>query len=156
MDKNSPELVLLHGLSESRGEEDEYFEHLRQTIFWECAGVSDIPRDGVNRSRAIFICESGWVDPGRRYFYLKPFGSPGWLFERSGAGWVVSRSEKIVSRDLFLRRGSPWDVVTLFKRPGGQRLRVASNLTQEEIIPFSQYERMMVKAVLGENFHQDS
>ena len=145
----SPNLFAVHALSEQREEEDRYFEQLRQTVFWECAGISD---DAQKRghARRMYLCESGWVDPGRRYFYLKPFGRPGWLFERSGSGWVVSRCEKIVAKDLFLRKGEPWDVVSLFKLEGGKRLRVGSSLAGDEIVNFSLYEKLMVNAVREE------
>ena len=57
--------------------------------------------------------EAGRIGDGRPYFYMKPSGETGFLFEASNKGWIVSRAEKIHHQDLFLREGEVMDHVTL-------------------------------------------
>lgn len=132
----------LYTLSEDPSLADNYFELLKDTIFKVFAS-SHKSHNTNNQKR--FFCESGWIDINRRYFYLKPLDQQGWLFERSGFGWVVSRSEKIVLDDLFLRKSDPLDIVTLFLMRGMTRPRVASRLINEEVVSFSHYEELLIK-----------
>lgn len=124
---------------------DEYFLKLKTTIFEKCKRISH-----QNEQSPLFY-ESGHVGPGRKYFYLKPKNNPGWLFEQSATGWVVSRSEKLVGQDLFLRRGSAFDIVSLYKpRSLLKRVRVFTSLKgQEELMSFSHYCTLIYKTLLN-------
>lgn len=95
-----------------------------------------------------FFIETGLIDPGRRYFYVKPKNAPGWLVEESTSGWVVSRSEKIVGQDLFLRKGEAWDIASLFQKGTLPRPRVSSSLTRDQIISLALYGRILERAIL--------
>lgn len=128
-------------LNDRPEEADLYFEKLRDTLFRRFA------KPGSSSEARMMFCESGWLERARRYFYIKPMSQPGWFFERSGAGWVVARSEKVVARDLFLRKGEPWDIATLYRLEGGIRLRVASEQFGPELIGFADYEQQMIQAL---------
>jgi hypothetical protein len=85
---------------------DEVFRRLQRRVF-----------EAIDRYRdagGTVFREAGRIAPGRPYFYVKPQSAAGWLFERSGAGWLVTPAEKIVARDLFLRDDQPLDAVQLY------------------------------------------
>lgn len=110
----------------------------------------------VNRQAGpakVILREAGRLGGQRAYFYLKPLNETGWLFERSGAGWVVSRAEKIVGRDTFLRQGEPWDIVSLHEAVDGQgTIRVNSRRVGAELVPFSVYETKLNEAIFDSFF----
>lgn len=70
--------------------------------------------------------EFGKLPGERSYFFVKGFGSLGWLFERSGSGWVVSRAEKIIGRNLFIRKGEAWDFVSVLSSQANEDIRILS------------------------------
>ncbi len=96
---------------------------------------------------AVFFLETGKIEHGRSYFFLKPRDMQGWLCEESPAGWVISRSEKIVEQDLFLRTSIPWDIASLHSKPELGRARVSSAQTQEQIISLSLYCKLLEAAI---------
>ena len=120
-----------------------YFELLKDQVFqsFSQASAPTSRRSGSSH----FFCESGWLDGNRRYFYLKPLSRSGWLFERSGFGWVVSRSEKIVLEDLFLRKGEPADLVSLFMLKGADKPRVSSKLGDFTLLGFPRYKKLLLE-----------
>lgn len=95
--------------------------------------------------------ERGRIEPGRRYFYLKAQNQQGWLFERSGAGWVIARCEKIHDRDLFLRSYEAWDIVSIFSQgdPRGflSKWRVNSSHFGGGLLVPSVYESKLIDAI---------
>ena len=84
------------------------------------------------------------------YFYLKPAGDKGWLFEQSETGWVVVRAEKIVGEDLFLRRQEAWDAVDLFTVNGeaGGLPRLQSRVLGKELLSPPVYEHKLLRSIL--------
>ena len=68
--------------------------------------------------------------------------------EESTSGWVVSRSEKIVGQNLFLRKGEAWDIASLFQKGTLPRPRVSSPLTRDQIISLALYGRILERAIL--------
>ena len=90
--------------------------------------------------------EMGKLHPGRPYFFVKPQNQKGLLFERSGAGWLVTPAEKIVARDLFLREESPTDSVLLYMaRDQATMPRVKSRAVGEDLLAFSYYEQKLLR-----------
>jgi hypothetical protein len=93
--------------------------------------------------KAVFR-ETGRLAPDRSYFYLKPAGETGLLFERSGAGWVISKAEKIIGQNLFLREGDALDQVSLYfatDRPATPR--VMSRRLGGDLLPLAVYEQKL-------------
>lgn len=89
---------------------DDVFQKLRESIFR--ALDEQVAKNPLGHP-SIFR-EYGMTAAQTPYFYLKPLNEKGWLFERSGSGWVVTRAEKIVGEDLFLRGVAAWDITNLF------------------------------------------
>lgn len=87
---------------------DEIFLRLKKRIYRELDDYARIPK-----TKAVFR-ESGRLSSGRPYFYLKPMGEIGWLFERDGSGWQVSPAEKDAARDLFIREREILDRTELY------------------------------------------
>jgi hypothetical protein len=90
--------------------------------------------------------EAGRLAPNRAYFYLKPQNQQGWLFERSGAGWVVTPADKIVAQDLFLRGTETLDHVALYlakDRPGVPRVK--SRAAGEDLLALAVYEGRLMQ-----------
>ncbi len=114
---------------------DEIFQRLKAKVF------DTIPKAG-------YLREAGKLSPGRPYFYVKPLGAKGYLFERSGKGWVVTPAEKIVGRDLFLRDQDPLDVVTLFLAKDRVAFpRVKSARGGDSLLAFSVYEQRLLNQI---------
>jgi len=119
------------------GELDQMFLRMRDRLY----DTADAIAVGSRLRPRVILREAGRIGPKRPYFFLKPMSETGWLFERSGSGWVVSRAEKIVGQDTFLRRGEPWDIVTLHESASGSNtIRVTSQRIGGDLIPFSVYE----------------
>lgn len=129
---------------------DDIFVRVRESFFGAISGVNAQSTTPVSVRRR-YLRESGRVASKRLYFYLKPLNEIGWLFERSGSGWVVSRAEKIVGQGTFMRPPDAWDIVVLHKSlesPG--LVRVSSQRFSTELMPFSVYEQKLLTAVLSE------
>jgi hypothetical protein len=124
-----------YALLESSNQADEIFYRLKQNLY---AAI-----DSQDRGQTIFR-ESGRVAPGRPYFYLKPAGQKGWLCERQGAGWVITRAEKIIGRNLFLRDEQPVDAVELFvARDHVAMPRVRSQSLGQDLLAMAVYEQKL-------------
>jgi hypothetical protein len=123
---------------------DNLFEQLKSHLYQKC----DLLRieDGAI-TRPLFYREAGQFAEKRRYFYIKAHGDTGWLFERSGPGWVVSRAEKISTQNLFLRRGEPWDVVSIFQSEPDYRAKIASLRWGGDFISPIVYQNYLAKAL---------
>ncbi len=114
---------------------DEIFLRLKAKIF------DSVPKAG-------YLREAGRLAPGRPYFFVKPLGAKGYLFERSGKGWVVTPAEKIVGRDLFLRDQNPLDVVSLFLAKDRVAFpRVKSARGGDALLAFSVYEQRLLNQI---------
>lgn len=94
--------------------------------------------------------EHGRVSAKRQYFYIKPPRDTGWLFERSGTGWVISRADKVVEENLFIRRGEPWDIVAVFGSDKATTLRVSSPRLRADLLSFNVYQRKLMDSVMSE------
>jgi hypothetical protein len=91
--------------------------------------------------------ESGRIAPERPYFFIKPLNETGLLFERSGAGWVVSKAEKIVQEDTFIRSSNVWDVVTIYSPRQGVSgtARVSSERLGLDRVAFQVYTQALAE-----------
>ncbi len=120
---------------------DEIFQRLQNRFFTMAnQGMTD------SRGAKIVYKERGKINPDRPYFYLKPNGKSGILFERSGPGWVVSRAEKIVDRDLFLREGEILEHANVFLADDRTPLpRIRSDQMSQELLAYSVYEQKLLK-----------
>ncbi len=123
---------------------DRVFQRMRQNIF----KALDSVRGSSSMKGGVIFREAGRISPGRPYFYLKPAGEAGWLFERSGAGWTISQAEKIVGQDLFLRQGEAWDMVSLFGASDSSTYpRVKSPQTGGDLLSFAVYEQKLLSTL---------
>lgn len=111
---------------------DDVFRRIQKRLF------EAIDRHHAEGGPTIFR-ESGRLAPGRPYFFVKPQDATGWLFERSGPGWVVTPAEKIVSRDLFLRATEAIDLAQIYVAPAASP-RVKSRTDGESLLALSVYE----------------
>lgn len=102
--------------------------------------------------KATVIREMGMLDPDRLYFYLKPLNRDGWLFERTGSGWLVSKAEKIVGQNTFVRSHEPWDRVTLYEAKKGTTTapRLTSDRLGTELVSFAVYEQKLRSTIVQE------
>jgi hypothetical protein len=85
--------------------------------------------------------ERGRLAEDRSYFYLAPWHEEGWLFERGPTGWIVSRAEKIVQQNTFMRRAEAFDSVTLYQADGEKDacLRLESIAMGPDLMTFPVY-----------------
>ncbi len=99
-------------------------------------------------SSARFWKESGAMENKYLYFYIKPMGEEGWLFEMNESGWTVCRAEKIVKTNTFLRTTNLWDRVQIHCGVEDQsQLRVNSHAFNCELTSFSYYQTLMEEFV---------
>ena len=124
-----------YALLDQSEQADEIFIKLKQRLY----NAIDDRQSGPTVFR-----ESGRLAPGRPYFYLKAAGEKGVLCERTGAGWVISRAEKIVDRNLFLREGEPVDAVELYVAGDRATLpRVRSQTLGDGLLAMAVYEQKL-------------
>ncbi len=115
------------------------FLRLRNKIFDELEQMEWIRRQ--QGSGPFYFREYGKVAGERDYFYLKYPGEKGWLFERTETGWIISRSEKIIDRELFLRQELAWDHVLIQRRMDGNKLvRIESHQMGKSFVTYLEYE----------------
>ncbi|MBP6217847.1 MAG: hypothetical protein KA436_04595 [Oligoflexales bacterium] len=124
---------------------DKIFLKLKHSIYTQ---FKELPRE---HSSAPLFYESGLLAFSRRYFYLRPRNTLGWLFEQSPHGWLVSQSEKIVDQDVFMRKGQPFDLVNIYEpQQVLTRPRVHSSLFEDEgLMTLSTYQRLLLKSMLS-------
>ncbi len=141
-------------LAELSAVPDRYFDRIRRLIFRHLDEARAKAQSGALRAPLMFR-ESGKLNENRPYFFLKPPGEPGWLFERAGTGWVISRCEKIHGMGTFIRRTDPWDIVNVFVSGDGEEaVRVASQRDGGELISVLVYEQKIL-AALGLGIDRD-
>lgn len=93
--------------------------------------------------------ELGTTDDRRSYLYMKLMSADGLLMERNGAGWRISKAEKIIGRHMFMRsHQDPWDLVTVWSDPMGEGLtRIRSHRFSQDLLSVSEYERRLTEAL---------
>jgi hypothetical protein len=123
------------------------FKRLAAPLMELCDAVSAKARQ--QNSGRVVLRELGTTDDRRSYVFMKPMNEYGWLIERGGAGWRVSRAEKIIGADMFMRSNAdPWDLVTLWQDPKGEGLtRVKSQRFGHELMTVTEYERRLTDAL---------
>ncbi len=90
--------------------------------------------------------ESGNITGHRPYFYLQAWNEMGYLFEMTQRGWVISRAEKIVNLDRFMRLLNAWDHVVLYEAgEWNGPLRVKCEQWGEDLVSLSLYEDAMIR-----------
>ena len=127
---------------------DGVFHRLKAAIY------SDIDDQRAKRAAVGIITPSlmreyGRVSANRQYFFIKPPRNTGWLFERSGTGWVISRADKIVEENTFVRHGEPWDIVAVFGSKNGGAVRVSSPRLRDDLLSFNTYQRKLLDCILN-------
>lgn len=139
-------------LAEVEADVDLVFDRLRSYCYERFLETRETPYDEVLPESPSLFWESGKLEPGRSYFYLKKHNEIGWLFERSGYGWVISRCEKIVGQSLFMRREEAWDLVNLYKFDGPfEHFRVASEKTGGHLMSFLLYRKIAFEEVVSQD-----
>ncbi|MFK7823136.1 MAG: hypothetical protein AB8G05_03205 [Oligoflexales bacterium] len=137
-------------LAEDEADVDRVFDRLRSYCYARFLETRETASDESLPEAPSLFWESGKLEPGRSYFYLKKHNEIGWLFERSGYGWVISRCEKIVGQSLFMRREEAWDLVNLYKLDGPfEHYRVASEKTGGQLISFLLYRKIAFEEVVS-------
>lgn len=136
----------LYQIASDRKLVDEVFESLRARIY----DVIDEGRELQENGTLGFKVhrEFGKIGGNRPYFYIRPFNHLGWLFERQGVGWVVSLADKVAVKDLFVRKGDVWDLVSILE--GGEKgahVRVSSQRLSMEHIALSVYVERLVDKI---------
>jgi len=123
------------------------FKRLAAPLMELCDAVSTEARR--QNSGRVVLRELGNTDDRRSYVFMKPMNEYGWLMERGGAGWRVSRAEKIIGAEMFMRSSAdPWDLVTLWQDPKGEGLmRVKSQRFGHELMTVTEYERRLTDAL---------
>jgi hypothetical protein len=92
--------------------------------------------------------EGGKINGGRRYFFIQQFNTRGWLVERSGLGWVISRAEKIAQQNLFVRHGTPFDIVSILEpADGSDRFRIRSGRWEIDHFSIDAYAKRWLKVL---------
>jgi hypothetical protein len=132
--------------TQSEAKVDTAFEALRGSLF----AFLDQQRNlnGGDSSGPSVYREFGRINGGRRYFYVKGFNELGWLFERLGLGWTLSRAEKIADRSLFVRHGDSFDVVSVLEAPGiSERFRLRSERWNIDHLSLEAYSRKCAKSI---------
>jgi hypothetical protein len=145
----SPELVVArparlderYVMVETAALADAAFAQFQAIVLQEVDRISQEARRFGTKS--IVTKEVGKTADGRRFIFLKPFNDYGWLIERNGPGWRMSRAEKIVRDGIFMRgQGDPWDQVLVYHVPQDQdRLfRVKSQRFGGDLLTLTVYE----------------
>ncbi|MBC7660892.1 MAG: hypothetical protein H7249_14435 [Chitinophagaceae bacterium] len=90
--------------------------------------------------------ESGNVTGHRPYFFIQPWNEMGYLFEMTQRGWVISRAEKIINLDRFMRQLTAWDHVVLYESNElDGTLRVKADQWGEDLVSMPLYEDAMIR-----------
>ena len=146
-----PQMEDRWGVLEDPKAVDAIFSTLKGKLFEDSDALSAAARRGEDRGKTVFR-EAGKTSEGRGYLFFKPFNDYGWLVERSGAGWRISRAEKIISQHMFLRSNSdPWDVAVLFTDPKhSEFVRVKSQRFGDTLMSMAVYEQRLRSAFQNE------
>ena len=146
--KNRPQsLEERYRILEDQRQVEVIFKRLAVPLLDLCDQISAAARG--NPEARVVLRELGTTDDRRSYVFMKPMSEHGWLMERGGAGWRISRAEKIIGQSMFMRsHQDPWDVVTVWHDPQGDGLnRVRSQRFGRELLTMSEYERRLADAL---------
>jgi hypothetical protein len=126
---------------------EETFNRVVSGLMELCDRLSMDARRGL--PGRVILREQGSTEDGRSYLFMKPMNEHGWLMEKSAVGWRISRAEKIVGQNLFLRSNeAPWDMATLWSDEKGEGLRrVSSSRVGKDLLSISEYERRLVESL---------
>lgn len=137
-----------------------YDDHVAETLFQKLRGGlfdATAPESDV-AGRTVGLGARAWVGPvtfrefgrlgmDRSFFFLQPQSELGFLFERSGPGWVIARAQK-VAEGKYVREGESWDAVTLFMREGvAQDPRISSSRMGPDLVTLSVYRQRFLEAL---------
>lgn len=145
---NRPSLSMdRYQINDNERQVDEVFGRMVGGLMELCDSLSMNARRG--KDGQVVLREQGSTEDGRNYIFMKPMNQHGWLMEKSRTGWRISRAEKIVGQNLFLRSNEdPWDVATLWSDPTGERLmRISSSRFGRDLLSISEYERRLAEAI---------
>lgn len=134
----------------------------QKRVEWTPVEDSELVRESFIRLRDIFyhwnqktkspgkparlMWESGNITGQRPYFFLQPYSEMGYLFEMTQRGWVISRAEKIINLDRFMRQLNAWDHVVLYQSSElPDTIRVRSEQWGEDFVSLPLYEDAMVR-----------
>jgi len=142
--KNRPTtLEQRYALVEEKSEVLHSFDRLKRQVY---AAVEITAR--LHPKEQTIFKESGKIADGRPYFYIKPAGETGFLFECNPKGWVISRADKIIHKNLFLRSGEVLDVVSLYSNTVRKGVpRVTSQRLNSELLAMTVYEQELLKDI---------
>jgi hypothetical protein len=123
------------------------FKRLAAPLMDVCDQISFVERE--KPQGRVVLRELGNTADRRGYLFMKALNDYGWLVERAGAGWRISRAEKIIGQDMFLRSSDdPWDVATVWFDPKGEGMRrVRSSRFGGDLMSITEYERRLVEAM---------
>jgi hypothetical protein len=134
-----PNLFAAYTPTQSDADLNASFDNLRQAIY------SELDRGQAANGKVVFREHGKLATEGqnvRPYFFVQAPGEDGWLFERSGSGWIISRAAKIGSQELFIRR-APVDIVAVYRHAERDLTRVVSPLFGEALLPQLVYQEKL-------------
>ena len=93
--------------------------------------------------------EKGCLSEGRRYLFVKPWHSDGYLLESHSHGWLMSQAHRIVSTRQFIRESEPVDAVTVMQSDSSSDLpRLSSKRFEDEgLLSYLRYESLFINAL---------
>jgi hypothetical protein len=123
------------------------FKRLAAPLMELCDDVSNEARK--SQQGRVVLRELGTTSDRRSYLFMKSLNDYGWLMERGGVGWRISRAEKIIGQDMFMRSSNdPWDVATVWSDPKGEGMqRIRSQRFGGELMSVTEYERRLIDAM---------
>ena len=143
-----------YSMAKDRKLVDEVFESLRCRIYDYIDEKRHLEENGVLDFKV--HREYGRLSTNKTYFYIRPFNHLGWLFERQGVGWIISLADKVSSRDLFVRKGDVWDIVSVMEaKEKNKQIMISSQRLSLEHIPMSVYVDRLVSKIGLENSHRE-
>jgi hypothetical protein len=97
-----------------------------------------------------YLKESGRMNDGRSYYFIQPLNTQGWLFEQTSTGWIISRAQKNVAANSFLRGYDHWDLISVFKAEDSSNTRLSSQRLNMHLVSPLVYQAQLVENLLGQ------
>lgn len=124
-----------------------FFRRLQHRVYREVDRYNAHDKVGAKVHRRI-LRETGRLNDRRPFFFVQPVNEAGWLFEKGTHGWRISRAQRIVSQQTFMRQHESWDVVTLHTcSGGGGPPRVDSLKFKTDLVSYAVYEQQLLDAL---------